>query len=344
MTVVRDDSSVRTPAPATGQGALGYGALVAFVAAIGIALALALRLPAATTVFGLALFGILHNVTELRYVLGRFGGVLVGPLLVLLLALSTGIVLCRLAPVGELSRAAEICLAYGLLAVACGYGLRGRPAALAGAVGVLVLAAGCSLTYPAYHFVVLTHLHNLVPLLFLWEWSRGLLRGRRLFRAVQLTWVVGLPLLLLFGAFDRWLADGGGETDRLSAAYTPPAWLESPVALRFLAVFAFLQTMHYVVWVWFLPRYAPAATAAFEARVPALRGWRAWAVGLAGTGALAVLFVSDYATGKQLYAAVATYHAYLEFPILLMLVLGLSAYGRRAQAAENDPTKGQLPC
>jgi hypothetical protein len=83
------------------------------------------------------------------------------------------------------------------------------------AIGYLILAAGCwvglrgwsgapswpwpyaSFSYPAYHFVVLTHLHHLVPL---------------------------------------------------------------------------MQTMHYVVWVGFLPRYAPGAAAAFDARVPWLRG------------------------------------------------------------------------
>ena len=39
------------------------------------ALALALRLPVATTVLGLAVFGVVHNVLELRYVAGRFEAV-----------------------------------------------------------------------------------------------------------------------------------------------------------------------------------------------------------------------------------------------------------------------------
>jgi hypothetical protein len=33
-----------------------------------------------------------------------------------------------------------------------------------------------------------------------------------------------------------------------------------------------MQIMHYVVWVGFLPRYASEAAAAFDARVPWLRG------------------------------------------------------------------------
>jgi hypothetical protein len=81
------------------------------------------------------------------------------------------------------------------LAAGCWIGLRGWWRLVGCAI--LAVAAYASFSYPAYHFVVLTHLHHLVPL---------------------------------------------------------------------------MQTMHYVVWVGFLPRYAPEAAAAFDARVPWLRG------------------------------------------------------------------------
>ncbi|MER7757279.1 hypothetical protein [Kitasatospora sp. NPDC097643] len=316
------------PAPGPGER-LGAAPLAGFALASVLALAVALRAPTGLAVLGLAAFGVLHNVLELRYVAGRFAVVLAGPLLRLLLVLVSGIVVCRLLPPSPGARAAEILLAYGLLAAACRYGLRGRPVLLAGGAVLLTAAGAASLAFPAYHFVVLAHLHNVVPLLFLWEWSRRLVRGRAVFLALQCVWVLAVPALLLAGALDGWLRAGpggsGGWTDRLAVAYTPPAWLTPGVGLRFLAVFAFLQTMHYVVWVWFLPRYAPEAAEGFEARVPALRGGRAWALGALVGGLLAVLFAVDYAQGRTLYAAVASYHAYLEFPVLLMLVLGLGA-------------------
>ncbi|MEV7021112.1 hypothetical protein [Kitasatospora sp. NPDC093558] len=323
---------------------LGAAPQAGFVVAGALALVLALRAPTGLAVLGLAAFGLLHNVLELRYVAGRFAVVLAGPLLRLLLALVTGIVVCRLLPpsaYSPYSQAAEILLAYGLLAAACWYGLRGRPLLLAGAAAVLTVAAAGSLSFPAYHFVVLAHLHNVVPLLFLGEWSRRLARGRALFLALQFTWVLLVPALLLSGLLDGLLAgaagaagQAGGWTARLESAYTPPAWLASHVGLRFLAVFAFLQTMHYVVWVWFLPRYAPEAAEGFEARVPALRGVRAWVLGAVAGGVLAVLFAADYAQGRALYAAVASYHAYLEFPVLLMLVLGAAHKGAPARIEE----------
>ncbi|MEU9045794.1 MULTISPECIES: hypothetical protein [unclassified Kitasatospora] len=313
--------------PAPGPAArLGVAPFAGFALSAAVALTLALRAPTGLAVLGLAAFGLLHNVLELRYVAGRFATVLAGPLLRLLLALVTGIVVCRLLPPSRVSQGAEILLGYGLLAAACRYGLRGRPRLLAGSAVLLVGAGAASLAFPAYHFVVLAHLHNVVPLLFLAEWSRRLRRGRAAFLVLQGVWVLLVPALLLSGLLDGLLSQRpGGWTDRLAAAYTPPAWLTPEAGLRFLAVFAFLQTMHYVVWVWFLPRYAPEAAERFDARVPALRGVRAWALGAGAGVLLALLFAVDYAQGRSLYAALAGYHAYLEFPVLLMLVLGLGA-------------------
>jgi hypothetical protein len=91
--------------------------------------------------------------------------------------------------------------------------------------------------------------------------------------------------------------------------------------------------MHYFVWVAFLPRFAPEASAAFDARVPWLRGRRLWLVA-GGVGALlAVLFVADYTQGRLLYSSFATYHAYLEFPVILALLVGRASNAHRANQA-----------
>ncbi|GAA1621239.1 hypothetical protein ACFQY4_24330 [Catellatospora bangladeshensis] len=307
----------RTPAPPRAALlALGFAACAAA------ALAAALRAPLATTVLGLIAFGVLHNVLELRYVAGRFAHVLTGRLLWTALALVTAIVGCRLLAL----RVPEIVLCYGVLAAGLWHALPRRW--LAPALAGLAVAAAVSLSWPAYHFVVLAHLHNVVPLFFLWEWSRRLPgRERAVFRAAQLGWVLVVPALLLAGVFDPLLADGSaavvafaGTPESLSAPVTPPGLA---AGLRFLAVFAFLQAMHYVVWLGFLPRYAPDAAAAFEQRVPWLSGWRPWALGAGAALVLGVLFLADYGQGRTLYQAFASYHAYLEFPVLLALLFGV---------------------
>lgn len=310
--------------------------MVGVVGTAVVALGLAVRAPLPVTVLGLIIFGVLHNVLEIRYVAGRFAQIMTGRFLALLLILITGVVVCRIAAgyVGSPARYAEIMIGYLILAYGCRYGLRGWR--LAAAWAVLVAAAVLSLRWPGFHFVVLTHLHNLVPLFFLWEWATRLPnRGQRLgFRLTQLGWTVAVPIAIGLGAVDQLVRFSPGVVERfvgtgaaVVAGSAPP---DSSVIIgtRFLVIFAFMQTMHYVVWVGFLPRFAPEAAASFERRVPWLRGWRAWAFGLAGGAVLAVLFWSDYSQGRALYGALASYHAYLEFPVLLALILGARSLQR----------------
>ncbi|HEY5821788.1 MAG TPA: hypothetical protein VIT20_07420 [Propionibacteriaceae bacterium] len=308
-----------------------------------LALGVALRAPLVVTVVGLILFGVLHNVLEIRYVAGRFAAVLTGRFLGLLLLLTSGIMICRLTasrwPYG--ARLAEVGVGYAILAAGCWLGLRGGW--LVVGYVVLAVAAWASFSWPAYHFVVLTHLHNLVPLIFLWDWARRIPsdRSRSAFRMTQLLWIVVVPIVILLGATDRWITAAPGVVARFVGngqqviASSAPPDASAQLGLRFLVVFAFMQTMHYVVWVGFLPKFAPDAAAAFDARVPWLRGRRAWYVGGIGGAFLAVLFVSDYFAGKALYGALATYHAYLEFPVLLALVMapGLVGSGRATSAS-----------
>ncbi|GAB3885211.1 hypothetical protein GCM10028802_34870 [Terrabacter terrigena] len=306
----------------------------------------------ATAVIGLILFGILHNLLEIRYVAGRFSGLLGRPFLDLLVALTTAIFICRLLAgiVGRPAQLAEILLGYVIIALAARHGLDGRRRHLAWAV--LTAAAGVSLAFPAYHFVVLTHLHNVVPLFFLWEWSRRITsrRGRQAFRAVQLLWVVAIPAVVLLGLLDGSLTtDPGivrsvvGDGQTVLATSAPPGAAATLLGSRFLTVFAFMQTMHYVVWVALLPRVAPDASAAFEARVPWVTGPRLWAVGFLVAAVFAVLFGVDFAQGKALYAALASYHAYLELPVLLAMLVGARSLSLLPAPPATGPTSAPVP-
>jgi hypothetical protein len=318
--------------------------------AVGASLALALGAPIATAVIGLILFGILHNLLEIRYVAGRFSGLLGRPFLDLLVALISAIVVCRLLSgiVGRPAQLAEIVLGYAVIALAARHGLEGRRRHVAWAV--VAAATAVSTAFPAYHFVVLTHLHNVVPLFFLWEWSRRITsrRGRQAFRAVQLLWVVAIPAVVLLGVLDGSLTtDPGivhsvvGDGQTVLASSAPPGAAATVLGARFLTVFAFMQTMHYVVWVALLPRVAPDASAAFEARAPWVTGPRLWAAGFLAAAVFAVLFGIDFAQGKALYAALASYHAYLELPVLLAMLVGarsLSAPTSLPPAGPASPT------
>lgn len=174
------------------------------VAAAVVSLAIAVRAPISTAVLGLVLFGILHNLLEIRYVAGRFSGLFSRRFILLCGALISGIVLCRIVGtvIGRPAQYAEIVLGYLILGLATWWGLTSWRRWIV--LAILAPAAFLSLTNPAYHFVVLTHLHNLVPIFFLWEWARCLAppSGRALFRATQVAWILVIPLVILLGGFD----------------------------------------------------------------------------------------------------------------------------------------------
>jgi hypothetical protein len=308
-----------------------------FLVAGSAALCLALKLPVATTVFGLILFGLLHNFFEIRYVLGRFSGLLGRSLLLTLLAPLTAIAILRLLPLGLTGSRIEVGALYLLLALVWSWKLRQGPyLLLAAGLGLLAVAAALSIEALALYFVVLIHLHNLLPLFFLWEWA-GRLPGsgqRVAFRGAHVVWTVIVPACILTGVFDGLIQPNVlpgttfvGDPWRFAASYTPPAWWDGVLPFRCLTAFAFLQSMHYVVWCWFFPHAGKAEAARSDRFLGSLAarlvGWR---LKLAVAGmvlVLGALFWTDYSTGKSLYSALATYHAYLEFPVVLAFLLAV---------------------
>lgn len=319
-----------------------------FVVAAVVLGVLVLRAPMPVSVFGLAIFGILHVCLELRYVIGRFadglGGVL-GWVLVLLLSLMVGTRVVASSVDATLGHRLESMGAFALLGLAIWLGLRGgiRVTSLVVLAGVAALC----LVWPAWYWHVITHLHNFVPLAFLWDWSRRLGRqGRALFMGAQTLWAVLVPGLILSGAVDRWInprpgpvAGWVGDGAGLLAAAAPPG--ASPeVAVRFMVAFAFLQSMHYVVWIGFLPFAAPEVSAGFNRVIPALRGWRLPVLAASVGVLLAVVFWFSYPSGRLLYSLISTYHVYLEFPVLIFMLVG---WGRHARSPDGPPLPSPSP-
>lgn len=323
------------PASARASTSVATWAAPAFALAMLVAAGLAIRASLAVAVVGLIVFGILHNVLELRYVVGRFGAVLAGTGVGMLIALISVIVAARAlsAGLGRWSIVVEILAAYGVLAWAAEVWLRGAQRVIV--LGSVVVAAVASVAFPAYYVVLITHLHNVVPLVVLWDWSRQLAdRPRKAFRAVSLCWVIAVPAVILLGFADPWLASGSDVVASLTngasltTATTPPDLAGSAVvAARWLTVFAFLQTMHYVVWVGFLPWAGGSANRTVESRWPGASRRRVWGFGVLLAALLAVVFVTDYAQGRGVYATLATYHVYLEIPVVLALLAGTATRG-----------------
>jgi hypothetical protein len=329
----------------TSLGAIGWRHCAELGLVIVVALGLALGAPLTTAVYALILFGVLHNYFEIRYLAGRFGGLLGGHLGEWVLGLLTVIVLVRALPLGTLGRPAEIVAGYLLLAGVLVYRIRHSPYLLMVALGVVAVATVLSLTLPDHHFVVITHLHNVLPLAFIWEWSAGRIRDRpaRLFLAMTMAWALVLPALLLSGlvpmpplsngseqasifasviAFLQGLAPSGGTA--IVPTVSLPSF-DSAFVGRLLTIFAFLQLLHYYVWCRFFPRVGAAEARRADARLAsvALPGGRKLTLIAIGLALVSIgLFWTDLRLGRSVYGALAGYHAYLEYVVLLLFVLG----------------------
>jgi hypothetical protein len=299
----------------------GPGRDLILVAAV--AIPFAVWNPVVASIVSLAAFGLAHTVLELRWVLARFHSFLSGAFLAALVVPATVIALVRLTG-GP--KALEIAAGFTLLALAVGQGARtGRlqPPAAALAAAALAIGLVAAVRTPGMYGVVLAHLHNTVTGVLLWEWSSDMAEEhRKRFRTGLAACFAVIPALVLLGLADGLLPNSlgaDGPTRMLTKGVTPDAWMGTTAGIRLLAVFTFLQLVHYGVWCWLLPRRAPAP----PPDTPIARSWLPAA--LVATALLALVFATDYATGRTLYTSVATYHAYLEFPVVLVLLGGIRA-------------------
>ncbi|MEZ5095082.1 MAG: hypothetical protein R2731_02510 [Nocardioides sp.] len=144
---------------ATTAGRLSLGILAI---AVGVT-AVALRGAVPLSVLGLAVLGVPHLVLELRYVIGRFAAQVAGPAGMLLFVLLSSVVVARavVALLSSEARWGEVLTGHAVVAAGAVLWLHGRARLLV----LLGLAASVliGLTDTPAYFVVLTHLHNLVP-------------------------------------------------------------------------------------------------------------------------------------------------------------------------------------
>lgn len=317
-----------------------FGPPLATVGAGALLLA-SVALPLATYTTLLALFGVPHVGSELRYLDYRFGdrlGRRVVYRLVALLGLAMGARAAGLFGLLPWPIAAtfEILLAaIAILSlVATGRGVRWS------AMLASLLLVACAMLAPLATLLFLAVSHNLTPLGFLAERLRGQQRRRALLLGT-LGFVV-LPLLIATGLPFHWLGELGfvgpdvaafplaGSLEANLGAYVPSWALGEDWALHAFSASVFAQGIHYVAVIAVLPRLIPG-----DAR-PIVRWPRAsvfWLI--VATAGLAVFtgFAVDYAMMRKLYVVLALLHAWLEIPLLLF---ALGAVARPPREASQE--------
>lgn len=300
-------------------GALLFIALVASVAA-----------PLLTYSTTLAMFGLAHVATEIRYVDGRFGRRVGRRTLHALVALLGAVVVLRLAAIAGL--AAILPLGAMELFIGCALCATVLPSVAAGdwfswRVGIallvlLALAFGVTVA-PAVALLALSILHNITPVGFLAEALRG--RQRRIamtasiivFAAIPLVILTGLPQSLIAAAgwhnFEQALLPVGPLANHLGV-YVPAAWHLEHFAIYIFSAVTFLQCAHYITVIGVLPTIG-------NAEAEPLFRWPSWpvfaAIVAAVTAVLFVHFYIDFSSARAWYGVAASVHAWIEIPLLL---------------------------
>ncbi len=316
----RSGGHAAAPVPLVGFWALG--------ATLSVFVFVVIRAPLAAYTLSLAVFGLPHVLSELRYVDRRFGRRFDPRPIRNILALTAVIVAIRAATVFHLLSAwtGLYCELGGVAALAllCARDApRRRTTALATA-GAMALGAALA---PYGTAIALSILHNLTPLGFLWQIAplphrrRLMAAAATIFLAAPILTATGWPRQALEFAFGRQVAPDPLKAGSLAEqlyVYVPPAFLTSPHAADIFSASVVAQGAHYaavlVLLPWLLRRLDPLSSGL----VPWPRG-RWFAACCVAAGALALArFEQGFAQARALYGIAASLHAWLEIPVLIL--------------------------
>ena len=284
-----------------------------------VALAVALLAPTFLLVAGPLLLGVPHLVSDLRHLVLRPAlPRLARPLF---LAGSAALLAARALNDGGLWRTSHLepALASALLLGAIALALPGaRTVRAVVALLVALPLVTCALLWPRESQLLLGHAHNVVALLL---WALLYARGTRIALGVALA-ITGLGALLLLSPL-AWLGFQHGVESSfglhsLAAADTlAPGITSTSLALGIVVSFAFLQSVHYAVWLHAIPQAATRGDASLTFGM-SFRALRAdlgpWGLAVCAGLALLVPCAGVFAPllTKSLYLSLASFHGYLE--------------------------------
>ncbi|TNE92754.1 MAG: hypothetical protein EP330_00630 [Deltaproteobacteria bacterium] len=257
------------------------------------------------------LFGVPHVAADLRYLVFE-------PVRPLPSRLGTGIAAMLLAMTAVRVSAMlggpalpRVELVLGLVAVGGSLAWT-RSHALLGALGVLGVAC---LAWPPEAALLVGHAHNFVAVALWFAWTRG---GGRWWVVVAIALVNGV---LFGGGFDAWIvarASGGAAgltLGSLVAGLAPD--LPGPWGVRAVASFAFMQAVHYALWLVAIPvsRHGSPIDGWLRALGPSLI-----AVTVLGTLALLAWGWADPTGARSGYLGLVLFHGWLELAVAAFLV------------------------
>ena len=305
----------------------------------------AVSAPLAAYTLSLAAFGLPHVLSELRYVDRRFSRRIAPTMLWRMLALLAVLVTVRTATVfhavpGMTGVVLELS-AVVLLALNVASGSIAQRVVACGVAVAIGLATWLS---PYETTIGFSIFHNLTPLGFLWQ---ILPSGRRAgaMSAAALGFI-GLPVAVASGvprelfATIGWISSidpiGAGPLWSHFYVYVPRALLDGPHAIDLFAASVVAQSAHYVSVIVVLPLLLARTEPTAKGLVPWPKA-RWFFLALAALGAIAFArFAFGFAQARALYGILASVHAWVEIPLLILAFTAFSQRNSMSSPAAND--------
>lgn len=196
------------------------------------------------------------------------------------------------------------------------------------AIPIGFLLIGVNWLYPLAWSVALIYLH---PLLALWFLDRELGKRRNNWQRVYRRCLMVIPLLLLAILIRLGPSSDLPGDDVLTLQITRHAGagvIRGISSHALVASHAFLEMLHYAIWIMVMPILTFRTVPWNLTRVPLAKSskfWRAVLVGLLAFGLIATLvlwagFLVDYPLTRDIYFTLAMLHVFAEIPFLLRLL------------------------
>jgi len=308
-----------------------------------VALVLSVLWPTLLLIVGPLVLGVPHLISDVRYLVLRSAlsrltrWLLLGGGALLLLVRASELAGLRGMPRVELGTAALLTL--GVVAVAAP---RLKSRRVLGALLVTLGLAALGLAWPRQARLLLGHGHNLVAL-GIWAFMFCRSRPRALGVVALLLGATALLLAtpLAWWGFQRGLPQSFGLHVFAAADTLAPGIRSTPLALGIVASFAFLQSVHYAVWLHAIPQEATRGEGTLTFRM----SFRALVAEL-GRPLLALLVLLVLAVplagcfaplrAQASYLSLSAFHGYLE-------LAALALFWVRADAGQHA-TQGAATC
>jgi hypothetical protein len=276
----------------------------------------AIALPLTTYATTLATFGIAHVAIELRYIDSRFHPQLDRKIETYLIQLLLSIAILRCCSIfgfmaSEVAHLLELCCGLGLVLLATHY-LWVRDWRR-GSIGIAVsclLGIGI-IKDPIVTSVIFAIIHNLTPIGFVLE--------RQGFKSTRTIWICGLifgllPLLIILYQYFPLVYFPLEINTIYLRAFIAPSWQQLSIAYPLFSAVAFLQCMHYAVVIGLFSQWTPDRP---NSLVTYNNKYFYLLLGSISISFL-IAFQHSFVLTRAFYGVVASIHAWIEIPLLLM--------------------------